>query len=47
MGNIFSLHTWELNFGQTIRDKIEVLLGTSREIIWELEEPFGNLIIID
>jgi len=36
MGNVFSLHTWELNFGQTTRGKIEVLLGT----IWELGEPF-------
>jgi hypothetical protein len=27
--HLFSLYTWELNFGQTIWDKIEVLLGTS------------------
>jgi hypothetical protein len=42
MGNLFSLH-----FGQTIRGKIEVLLGTSGGTIWELEESFGNLRIMD
>jgi hypothetical protein len=47
MGNIFSLHTWELHFGQTIRGKIEVLLGMSGGTIWELGEPFGNLMIMD
>jgi hypothetical protein len=47
MGNLFSLHTWELNFGQTIRGEIEVLLGTSGGTIWELGEPFGNLKITD
>jgi hypothetical protein len=31
-----------LNFGQTTWDKTEVLLGTSRETNWELEEPLGN-----
>jgi hypothetical protein len=28
---LFSLYTWELNLGQTLWDKIKVLLGTSRE----------------
>jgi hypothetical protein len=32
-----------LNFGQTTSDKTEVLLGTSRETNWELEEPLGNM----
>jgi hypothetical protein len=41
MGNLLSLHTWELNFGQTIRGKIEVLLGTSGGTIWEL----GNVTV--
>jgi hypothetical protein len=36
---LFSLHTWELNFGQTIWDKIEVRLWTT----WELEEPCENM----
>jgi hypothetical protein len=40
MAYLFSLHTLELDFEQTIWDKIEVLLGMS----WELEEAFGNLI---
>jgi hypothetical protein len=30
--DLFNLHTWELNFGQTIWDKIEVLLGINREL---------------
>jgi len=47
MGNLFKLHKWELNFGQTIRGKMEVLLGTPRWTIWELGEPFGNLMITD
>jgi hypothetical protein len=37
MGNAFSLH-----FGQTIRGKIEVLLGTTGGTIWELGEPDDN-----
>jgi hypothetical protein len=28
IANLFILYTWELNFGQTIWDKIEMLLGT-------------------
>jgi hypothetical protein len=32
-----------LNFGPTTWDKTEVLLGTSRETNWELEEPLGNM----
>jgi hypothetical protein len=27
--HLFSLYTWELNFGQTIWDKTQELLGTS------------------
>jgi len=34
---LFSIYTWELNSGQTIWDKAEVVLGT----FWE---PFGNMI---
>jgi hypothetical protein len=30
--DLFSLSTWELNFGQTIWDKTEVLLGINREL---------------
>jgi hypothetical protein len=33
--HLFSLYTWELNFGQTIWDKSEVLLGRSWRRIWE------------
>jgi hypothetical protein len=33
-----------LNFGQTIWDKIEVLVGTSSETTWELEEPQENML---
>jgi hypothetical protein len=33
--HLFNLYTWELNFGQTIWDKTQVLLGTSWEHIWE------------
>jgi hypothetical protein len=29
IANLFILYTWELNFGQTIWDKIEMLLGTT------------------
>jgi hypothetical protein len=39
---LFSLYTRELNFGQTISDKIEVLLGMHYGTTWELEEPQGN-----
>jgi hypothetical protein len=38
-----SLCTWELNFGQTIWDKIKVLLGTPSGITWELGESQGNM----
>jgi len=31
-----------LNFGQTTRDKYEVLLGMSWGTTWELEEPLEN-----
>jgi hypothetical protein len=30
--DLFILYTWELNFGQTIWDKTEVLLGINREL---------------
>jgi hypothetical protein len=33
----YKLHSWKLNFVQTIWDKIEVLLGTSQGT-WELDE---------
>jgi hypothetical protein len=36
-GNLFSLYTWELNFGQTLWDKTEVLLAMCRGTSWELE----------
>ncbi len=36
--HLFSLYSWELNFGQTLWNKSEVLLGTS----WELGEPYKN-----
>jgi len=42
MAHPFSLYTWELNFGQTTRDKYEVLLGMSWGTTWELEEPLEN-----
>jgi hypothetical protein len=32
-----------LNFGQIICDKVELVLGTSWGITWELAELFGNL----
>ncbi len=38
MAHLSSLYTWEWKFGQTMWDKIEVLMGTN----WELGEPFGN-----
>ncbi len=41
MAHLFSLFTWELSFGQTIGDKIEVLLGTFQGE--NLGESFGNL----
>jgi hypothetical protein len=37
------IYTWELNFGQITWDKIELVLGTSWGITWELMECFGNL----
>jgi hypothetical protein len=37
------IYTWELNFGQIICDKVELVLGTSWGITWELSEFFGNL----
>jgi len=46
MAHLFSLYTWKLNFGQTIWDKIEVLLvlwRTSWETTWQLGEPNGNM----
>ncbi len=39
MAYLFNLYTWELNFGQTIWDKREVLLGTIWGTPWELGEP--------
>jgi hypothetical protein len=41
--HLFSLYTWELNFGQTKWDKIEVLLGTFYGTTWELGEPQKNM----
>jgi len=44
--HLSSLCTWELNFGQTIWDKTQVLLGTSWEMhvgtFWELGNPLGT-----
>jgi len=37
---LFSLYTWELNFGQTICNKTEVLLGTCWGTHWKI----GNLL---
>jgi hypothetical protein len=37
------IYTWELTFGQIIWDKIELVLGTSWGITWELVECFENL----
>jgi hypothetical protein len=53
--HLFSLYPWELNFGQTIRDKTQVLLGTSSGAhlgtVWELDartlrtgKPFGDMV---
>ncbi len=43
---LFSLYTWELNFGQTVWDKTQVLLGTSWGIhlrtFWELDGNKGK-----
>jgi predicted AlkP superfamily phosphohydrolase/phosphomutase len=39
----FGLYTWELNFGQTIWDKTQVLLGTSwRMHLGTIWEQMGN-----
>jgi hypothetical protein len=35
--HLFNLYTWELNFGQTIWDKTQVLLETSWGTLWELD----------
>ncbi len=40
MTHLCSLYTWELNFGQTICDKSEVLLQKYWGITWE---PHGNM----
>ncbi len=47
--HLFGLYTWELNFGQTIWDKYEVLLGVlgvswgmDLGTPWELENPLGT-----
>jgi hypothetical protein len=44
--HLSSLCTWELNFGQTIWDKTQVLLGTSWEMhvgtFWELDRNKGK-----
>jgi hypothetical protein len=39
---LLDLYMWELNFGQTIWDISEVLLGTFWWTTWELGESFGN-----
>jgi hypothetical protein len=39
---LFSLYTWELNFGQTIWDKTEVLWGAFRVTTWEPGELMGT-----
>ncbi len=41
--NMLNLDTWELNFGQTIWDKTEVLLRIFWGTTWELGQLFGNL----
>jgi hypothetical protein len=41
--HLVSLYTWELNFGQTEWDKIEVLLGMFYRTIWGLGEPQKNM----
>jgi hypothetical protein len=41
--HLFNLYTWELNFGQTIWDKSEVLFGNIWGTTWELMELFQNL----
>jgi hypothetical protein len=43
MGYLFSLHTWELNFGQTICHRTEVLLGISYgDNLRTWENPMGT-----
>ncbi len=42
MAYLFSLCTWELNFGQTIWDKTKVIWGTFWVTTWEPGEPYGN-----
>jgi hypothetical protein len=43
MAYLFSLHTWELNFGQTICDRAEVLLGISYgDNLRTWENPMGT-----
>jgi hypothetical protein len=43
MAYLFSLHTWEFNFGQTICDRTEVLLGIScGDNLRTWENPMGT-----
>jgi hypothetical protein len=43
--HLYSSYTGELNFGQTIWDKTQVLLGTSSGThLGTLREPFGNML---
>jgi hypothetical protein len=41
IANLLGLYTWGLNFGQTIWDKIEVLLGMPSRTCWE---HVGNIL---
>jgi hypothetical protein len=43
IADLSSLYTPELNFGQTIWDKLKVLLGTSSGATEELGEPQRNM----
>jgi hypothetical protein len=40
--HLFSLYPLELNFGQTVWDKTEVLFGTLGEQLGNLDNPMGN-----
>jgi hypothetical protein len=42
MAHLFSIYTWKLNFGQTVWDKSEVLLGTFWGTTWKPGAPCAN-----
>jgi hypothetical protein len=42
VAHFFSLYSSELNFGQTVWDKTEVLFGTLGEQLGNLDNPMGN-----